>query len=167
MYIVHPNAKVTDRLIRERYIWSILYEDVASWMNNCIDCQKFQISRHVKHTPAHFAALDDRFDNIRIDIIILLIYDGYRHCLTIIDRFSRWPKAIPLRNITTRTVTRDFYVNWVARFAAPRITTTNQGSHSESQLFLFCSHSLVAVAFIRRHTIQRLTASLSTDTRTG
>ncbi|XP_025997554.2 uncharacterized protein LOC113005865 [Solenopsis invicta] len=36
----HPSAKVTDCIIRQRYIWPNLHRDVALWANNCIDCQQ-------------------------------------------------------------------------------------------------------------------------------
>ncbi|XP_011174429.2 uncharacterized protein LOC105206646 [Solenopsis invicta] len=58
-----------------------------------------------------------------------------RYCLTLIDRFSRWPEAIPLRDTSARTVAQAFYDNWFARFGAPRILTTDQGAQFESQLF--------------------------------
>lgn len=131
----HPSAKVTDRLIRQRYIWPNLHKDITSWSKLCIDCQKSKVSRHVKQTPSHFTAPDGRFDHVHMDIIVLPISDGYRYCLTMIDRFSRWPEAIPLRDISAPTVARAFYDHWVARYGAPRILTTDQGAQFESRLF--------------------------------
>ncbi|XP_011858468.1 PREDICTED: protein NYNRIN-like [Vollenhovia emeryi] len=61
--------------------------------------------------------------------------NGFIYCLTIIDRFSRWPEAIPLIDITARTIARAFFDNWVARFGAPSILTTDQGQQFEAQLF--------------------------------
>ncbi|XP_011859955.1 PREDICTED: protein NYNRIN-like, partial [Vollenhovia emeryi] len=61
--------------------------------------------------------------------------NGFTYCLTIIDQFSRWPEAIPILDITAKTVAKAFYDNWVARFGAPRILTTDQGQQFEAQLF--------------------------------
>jgi len=52
-----------------------------------------------------------------------------------IDRFSRWPKAIPLPNITAQTVAAAFIDGWVARFGTPAIITTDQGKQFEASLF--------------------------------
>ncbi|XP_011060260.1 PREDICTED: uncharacterized protein LOC105149507 [Acromyrmex echinatior] len=61
--------------------------------------------------------------------------DGYKHCVTIIDRFSRWPVAIPLKDTEVITVARAFYDNWVANFGAAKTITTDQGSQFEAQFF--------------------------------
>jgi len=50
---------------------------------------------------------------------------GYKYCLTIIDRFSRWPEAIPLPNMNAQTVAAAFIDNWVARFGTPALITTD------------------------------------------
>jgi len=67
---------------------------------------------------------------------------GYKYCLTMIDRFSRWPEAIPLPNMNAQTVAAAFIDNWVARFGTPAIITTDQGKQFESSLFLALSKFL-------------------------
>lgn len=132
----HPSAKVTDCIIRQRYIWPNLHRDVANWAKNCIDCQQSKVSRHVKLEPALFSVPDERFDHVHMDIVgPLQPSNGFVYCLTIIDRFSRWPEAIPMVDITAQNVANVFYNNLVAHFGAPRILTTDQGVQFESQLF--------------------------------
>lgn len=55
--------------------------------------------------------------------------------LTTVDRFSRWPVAVRLRDITADTVTTNFYTYSIARFGTPKTITTGQGSQFESALF--------------------------------
>lgn len=52
-----------------------------------------------------------------------------------IDRFTRWPEAVPLQNMTAETVAKAFITNWVARFGVPEKLTTDQGRQFESELF--------------------------------
>ncbi|XP_011060754.1 PREDICTED: uncharacterized protein LOC105149794 [Acromyrmex echinatior] len=107
----HPNPKVTDQS---------------------------KITRHVQlHSiPEKFVTPDGRFEHVHMNLIgPLPESDGYRYCVTMIDRFSRWPVAIPLKDIETITVARAFYDNWIANFRAPKTITTDQGSQFEAQLF--------------------------------
>ena len=112
----HPSAKVTDRLIRNNYVWPNITRDVASYCRSCLSCQTLKISRHNKTLPAHFDLPEERFQHVHIDIVgPLLPSNGYRYLLTIIDRYSRWPEAIPMYDMTAETVVRKFYDNWVIR----------------------------------------------------
>ncbi|KAG5333595.1 SETMR methyltransferase, partial [Acromyrmex heyeri] len=60
----------------------------------------------------------------------------FRYLLTMIDRFTRWSEAISLQDCTANTVTKMFFTHWAARFEAPRLITTDQGSQFELLLEL-------------------------------
>ncbi|XP_062551045.1 uncharacterized protein LOC134216025 [Armigeres subalbatus] len=53
-----------------------------------------------------------------------------------IDRYSRWPEAVPLPDMLAETVAKAFCNVWVSRFGVPEIISTDQGRQFESELFL-------------------------------
>lgn len=132
----HPGPKISDRLIRQRYVWPNMHKDIKEWCRTCVDCQKSKISRHVVQNPNHFVAPDGRFDHVHMDIVgPLPASEGFIYCLTMIDRFSRWVEAVPLKEITTQAVSRAFVDTWISRFGSPKVLTTDQGTQFESRLF--------------------------------
>ena len=53
--------------------------------------------------------------------------EGYTHLLTMIDRSTRWPEAVLLRETTAEAVLDAFMAKWVATFGMPSILTTDRG----------------------------------------
>ncbi|GFS44615.1 retrovirus-related Pol polyprotein from transposon 412 [Nephila pilipes] len=59
---------------------------------------------------------------------------GFRYCLACVDRFSKWPEAFPLAEISAEAVTKVFYTGWISRFGPSLILTTNQRMQFELSL---------------------------------
>ena len=98
-------------------------------------CQRAKVHRHTRATVKSIPVPDQRFDHVHIDLVILPQVGTLRYCLTIIDRFSRWPVAIPLSNMEAPTVAEAFFKHWISSFGTPLTITTDQGTQFESKLF--------------------------------
>ncbi|GFR58986.1 Pol polyprotein [Elysia marginata] len=62
--------------------------------------------------------------------------------MTIVDRTTRWPEAIPLNNTSTTDCARALIRHWISRFGVPLDLTSDRGSQFTSTLWNEISQQL-------------------------
>ncbi|XP_076038946.1 uncharacterized protein LOC143024086 [Oratosquilla oratoria] len=146
--LAHPGIRASQRMLTSKFIWPSINKDVRHWARTCLQCQASKVTRHTLSPLTPFPLVSTRFSHMYIDIIGPLPYsNGYKYVFTCVDRFTRWPEAIPLPDINTDTVARAFVDNWVARFGVPTNLTSDRGSQFESTLW----NKVMALLGIRRY----------------
>ena len=124
----HPGVERTRQTIAEKFVWPSLRQDVTKWARECQHCQRAKILRHTTPPIGEFVVPEKRFDHLNLDLVTLTPSNGYKYLLTIVDRFSRWPTAIPIKDITVDTILDAFAHGWVSTYGVPSSITTDRGS---------------------------------------
>ena len=133
----HPSIRSTRTLMLSKFVWHGIRRDVGHWAKTCIPCQKAKIHKHVK-APLHvFPVPHRRFDHINVDLVgPLPTSQGKSNLFTIVDRFTRWPEAIPLDSDTTAaTCARILISHWISRFGVPSDISSDRGPQFTSALW--------------------------------
>ena len=141
--LVHPGIRATQRLIVAHFIWPNIHIDVRNWACTCLQCQRSKVNCHTSAPLFKFGTPDTRFDHVHVDIVgPLPLSQGFRYLFTAVDRFTRWPEAIPIVDMTASSVAQSFVSGWVARFGIPSVVTTDRGRQFESTLWKELTHLL-------------------------
>ena len=148
--LAHPGVKPTQRLITERFVWHGINKNIASWVKSCSACQLAKIHRHTIAPLEQFTLPKSRFDCIHVDIVGPLPQShGHRSLFTIIDRFTRWPEAIPMIDISAESCAKALLSGWFSRFGLPKDITSDRGRQFVSHLWM---HLLAMFGIQAAHT---------------
>lgn len=132
----HPGVNASTKLISERFVWPSMRKSIKNFVQSCMACQKNKIQRHTKSPLCKYVQPNERFEHVNIDIVGPLPPSGeFKYILTMIDRFSRWPEAVPMTNQTAETVAKTFIEHWIARYGCPKRVSVDRGRQFESHLF--------------------------------
>ena len=132
----HPGVRGTLRLLRLGFVWSGMHHDMKEAVNNCVECHKAKVDRHLHPPLGEVPVPSRRFSTIHVDLVgPLLPSGGCRWLLTLMDRSSRWMEAVPLADTSASSVAKELEWSWISRYGCPSHLISNRGVQFTSQLW--------------------------------
>ena len=125
----HMGARRVKSLIRQKFAWPGMGQEVIRHCRSCVPCQKGAKNPARKVPLVERAVLTEPFEVMAVDLVgpLPVGKGGYRYLLTAICMASRWPEAIPLRKMTARAVAAGL-VEIFSRTGIPLQLVSDQGT---------------------------------------
>ena len=127
----HMGIKKTTDKIQSAFYWPGIQGDVTRFCKSCDVCQKTISKGSVPKVPLEKMPLIDKpFKRVAIDLVGPISppsEEGHRYILTLVDFSTRYPAAVPLKNIDTETVA-EALVDIFSRLGVPEEILSDLGT---------------------------------------
>jgi len=102
----HQGRNKMQALIAPYFYWPTLSRDCQQFIRECVVCQKADKSRPPRSPLQLREVVTVPSERVAVDIVgpFPTAKGGFQYLLTAIDMATRWPEAIPLRSITTKSI---------------------------------------------------------------
>ncbi|XP_053378575.1 uncharacterized protein LOC128548173 [Mercenaria mercenaria] len=133
----HFGVRKTKLKVRQRFFWYGLTKDVKQWCKSCDVCASQKGPQRKAKAALKQYNVGAPLERIGIDIMGPLPRSnkGNKYVLTIVDYFTKWIVALPIRNQEATTVAKNFVEKFVTVFGVPKQIHSDQGTNFESNVF--------------------------------
>ena len=127
----------TQEQVSQRAYWPTWKHDVSLELMCCNNCAQYHRGKAPRQTPLQPFNAGEPFEVVSIDITGRHPKSarGNEYIVTIIDVFSKWGEAFPLKSHHAHVVAKVLMNQFFSRFGMPRKILTDQGKEFESSLF--------------------------------
>ena len=141
----HLGVNKTYQKILNHFFWPKLHKDVVQYCRSCHTCQVVgKPNQTIPKAPLKpIPVFGEPFSRIMIDCVGPLpkTRSGNQYLLTMMCTSSRFPEAIPLRNIKTSSIVKAL-IKFFTLFGLPKSIQSDQGSNFMSGVFQQVMHEL-------------------------
>ena len=105
----HLGKEKTRRRVLRYFYWPTLFRDVEQFCRACVACQKSSPRGVMKAPLIPLPIIEELFSRVAMDIVGPLHKSGagFKYVLVLCDYATRYPEAIPLRNIDAEHVAEE------------------------------------------------------------
>ena len=129
--------KTCDR-VTQHFYWPGVRKDVVEHCKTCDICQKVGKPNQVipRYPLQPIPVMEEPFEKVIVDCVGPLpkTKNGNEYMLTIMCVSTRFPEAIPLRNIKAKNITKAL-IKFFTLFGLPKIIQSDQGTNFMSTVF--------------------------------
>ena len=132
----HLAAEITYQRNTVSFSWLQMRKQITDYCRSCSSCQLKRRKNVWDRVPIEpVVRLEHAFEIMNYDVIGPFEQKsrGYSYVLTCVDQYSRWPEAVPLRNLYSKTICEALL--WIfAHTGIPRILVADNATYNTSNL---------------------------------
>lgn len=133
-YHTHPlGAHIsTDRLYRvlkTRFFWPNMRRNIFKFCENCLTCAKTKARAQTRAGLLRPIKSFYPFQIVGVDIVICRMSStSHRYILVVVDYFTNWVEAAPMKSMTAEELIRVFFQTVISRHGCPKRLTSDSGT---------------------------------------
>lgn len=133
----HMGERRTLDQVRRRAYWAGWAADTRRMIRTCQECCKYKRGAPPRQGHLQNMSVGMPWERVGVDVTgpHPKSRNGYTYILTLVDYFSKWAEAFPIRNQEAATVAKVLLDRVIACYGMPLQILTDRGTNFESQLF--------------------------------
>lgn len=131
----HLGSERTLNLIRDRFFWPKMQQDVEHFVTNVCECLKKRKPNRITRAPMMSIKTTHPFELVSVDFLHLeKSKGGYEYILVVIDHYTRFAQAYATTNKSAKTVADKLFNDFAMKFGFPEKIHHDMGREFENQL---------------------------------
>lgn len=132
----HFGVKKTTALIKSKYCRHRMFKDITEFVKSCDRCQRAKRDTTSTPLPLHPLPVTGVFGRLHMEIIgpVCKSTEGHEYILVVVDSFSRWIEAWPLKTQTAAEIARLLHDEIFCRYGAAIEIISDKGRNFLSKL---------------------------------
>ena len=135
----HTGVRKGYGLIEQRYFRPSLKKLFTQYVSTCTICYNKKATQRQRKAPLVYQPPPQyALQSVSTDIVGPLnppSDKSHKYILTIIDLYSRYLVAVPVKDVLAETIAKKLVKHWIMKLGTPRILLSDRGVQYESQLF--------------------------------
>lgn len=132
--LTHVSTGGMYTMIDKHYSTIGLHKYLQSFCKQCVICLKHNPQGNIKQPPGSFPKPEYPFQHLCMDFIELNPCENKRYCLVLIDPFSKWTEAVPVKHNDAETVAKILLERIIPTFGIPQRLYSDNGTHFVNQI---------------------------------